>query len=52
MISYKKYIIEMDGVAVYSTTSYENARKVAWSLIRKNSYKEVIVHLGGLICGI
>lgn len=52
MISMKKYIIEMDGRAVYATCSYENARRVAWRLIYKNRVCEIIVHLYGIIVGI
>ena len=52
MKSCKKIIVEMEGVAVYASKSYENARKVAWKLIRKNPFKEIIVHINGIIMGI
>lgn len=52
MISYRKFIIEMDGRNVYSTKSYDRARQVAWQLIARNNMCEIIVHLGGIICGI
>lgn len=52
MKSFKKFIVEMEGRTVYASKSYENARRVAWKLIRCNKYCEVIVHLGGIICGI
>lgn len=52
MISNRKFIVEMDGVAVYSTKNYECARRVAWRLIRLNKWKEIIVQIGGLIVGI
>lgn len=52
MKSYRKYIVEMEGRAVYSSKSYENARRVAWKLIHVNKECEVIVHLYGIICGI
>lgn len=42
----------MDGRSVYSTKSYNNARRVAWRLIRLNRYVEIIVHLGGIIVGV
>lgn len=42
----------MDGRAVYASKSYKNARHVAWLLIHRNIYCEVIVHLGDIICGI
>lgn len=48
----KKFIVEMEGRAVYSTRSYKLAQKVAWRLIACNRNCEVIVHLGGIICGI
>lgn len=52
MKSFKKFIVEMEGRAVYASKSYENARRVAWKLIRNNKDCEVIVHLYGIICGI
>lgn len=52
MKSFKKFIVEMEGRAVYSTKSYTRARKVAWRLIARNKECEVFVHLGGIICGI
>lgn len=52
MKSMKKFIVEMEGRAVYASRSYEKARRVAWNLIRCNKDCEVIVHLGGIICGI
>lgn len=52
MISKKKFIVEMEGKAVYATKSYSRARKVAWNLIARNKECEIIVHLFGIICGI
>lgn len=52
MKSWKKFIIEMEGRAVYSTRSYSHARQVAWRLIARNKECEIIVQLGGIICGI
>lgn len=52
MISAKKFIVELEGRAVYATRDYERARKVAWRLIYANPQKEVIVHLFGIIVGI
>lgn len=52
MISFRKFIVELEGRAVYASISYENARRVAWRLIYRNHYCEVIVHLGGIIVGI
>lgn len=52
MKSMKKFIVEMEGRAVYASRSYENVRRVAWKLIRCNKDSEVIVHLSGIICGI
>lgn len=52
MRSSKKFIVEMEGRAVYASKSYKNARRVAWQLIYHNRYCEVIVHLDGIICGI
>lgn len=48
----KKFIVDMEGRAVYSTKSYTLARRVAWRLIACNRESEIIVHLGGIICGI
>ena len=52
MMSKKKFIVEMDGRAVYATKSYSRACNVAWQLIYRNPYCEIIVHLYGIICGI
>ena len=52
MKSYRKFIIELEGRAVYSSRNYNNVRKVAWRIIKANPFGEVIVHLSGIICGI
>ncbi len=52
MRSMRKFIVEMEGRAVYSTKSYSRARQVAWHLIARNKECEVFVHLYGIICGI
>lgn len=52
MKSFKKYIVEMEGRAVYATKSYSRARQVAWRLIARNKECEIIVHHFGIICGI
>lgn len=52
MISSKKFIVELDGRAVYATRNYKQARKVAWRVIYANPYGEVIVHLSEIICSI
>lgn len=52
MRSQKKFIVEMEGKAVYATKSYSRARQVALRLIARNRYCEVFVHLYGIICGI
>lgn len=52
MISKKKFIVEMEGRAVYASKSYSRARKVALRLIARNKYCEIFVHLYGIICGI
>lgn len=52
MISANKYIVELDGRAVYASRDYERARKVAWRVIYANPRKEVIVHFYGFMCGI
>lgn len=52
MKSFKKFIVELDGRAVYASKSFEDARRVAWRLIYRNRYCEVIVQLGDIICGI
>ena len=52
MKSSKKFIVEMEGRAVYASRSYENVRRVAWKLIHRNMGCEVIVHLNDFICGI
>ncbi len=52
MKSGKKFIVELEGRAVYASKSYDHARRVAWSLINRNPYCEVIVHLYGIIVGI
>ena len=52
MKSWKKFIVEMEGRAVYSTKSESRARQVALRLIAINKESEIFVHLGGIICGI
>lgn len=52
MKSMRKFIVEMEGRAVYATKSYSRARQVAYRLIARNTYCEVFVHLYGIICGI
>lgn len=52
MISFRKFIVELDGRAVYASKSYKNAQRVAWQIIYRNPCREVIVHLGDIICGI
>lgn len=52
MKSFRKYIVELEGRCVYASLSYDNARRVAWKLINRNPYCEVIVHLYGIIVGI
>lgn len=52
MKSSKKFIVEMEGRAVYATKSYTRASQVAWLLIARNKDCEVLVHLGGIICSI
>lgn len=52
MKSLRKFIVEMDGRAVFSTKNYAIARKVAWRLIYRNKYREIIVHVDGIIVGI
>lgn len=52
MKSLKKFIVEIDGRAVYASKSYENVRRVAWNIIHRNKGCEVIVHLNEFICGI
>lgn len=52
MKSYRKFIIELEGRAVYASRSYESTRKVAWRIIKANPCGEVIVHLFGIIVGI
>lgn len=52
MKSFKKYIVELEGRAVYASKTYDNARRVAWRLINRNKGCEVIVHLYGFIVGI
>lgn len=52
MKSYRKYLVEMDGRAVYSSKNYKHARRVAWKLIHRNPFIEVIVQLGWIIVGI
>lgn len=52
MKSWRKFIVEMEGRAVYASKSYENARRVALHLIDRNKECEVFIHLGGIICGI
>lgn len=48
----EKYIVEMDGRAVYASKNYDRVREVAWRLIEKNPHTEIIVHLYGIIVGI
>lgn len=52
MESWKKFIVEMEGRAVYSTKSESRARQVALRLIARNKDCEIFIHLGGIICGI
>lgn len=52
MKSFRKFIVELDGRAVYASKSYENARRAAWRIIYRNNYCEVMVHLYGIIVGI
>lgn len=52
MKSGKKFIVELEGRAVYASKSYDNARRIAWRLINCNRNCEVIVHLYGIIVGI
>lgn len=52
MESHRKFIIELEGRPVYASRSYENTRKVAWRIIKANPFREVIVHLSGIIVGI
>lgn len=52
MKSGKKFIVELEGRAVYASKSYDHARRVAWSLINRNDHCEIIVHLYGIIVGI
>lgn len=52
MKSLRKFIVEMEGRAVYASKSYDNARRIAWRLIRANKECEIIVHYNGIICGI
>lgn len=52
MKSPRKFIIELEGRAVYSSKNYNRVRTIAWRIIRANPMKEVIVHLYGIICGI
>lgn len=52
MKSFRKYIVELEGRPVYASISYDNARRVAWKLIKRNPYCEVIVQLYGIIVGI
>lgn len=52
MKSVRKFIVEMEGRAVYATKSYSRARHVALRLIARNPYCEIFVHLYGIICGI
>lgn len=53
MKSFKKFIVELEGRAVYASKSYDNARRVAWKIIYRNDrYCEVLVHLYGIIVDI
>lgn len=47
-----KYIVEMEGRAVYASKNYTNVRRVAWRMIHADPHKEVIVQLMGFIVGI
>lgn len=50
MKSWKKYIVEIDGRAVYSSRSEARAFQVAAALAERNKECEILVHLGGIIC--
>lgn len=50
MISWKKYIVEIEGRAVYSTRSKSRAFEVAARLAERNKQCEILIHLGGIIC--
>ena len=52
MKSTKKFIVEMESRAVYSSKSFENARRVTWIIIHRNKDCEVIVQLNDIICGL
>lgn len=52
MKSFRKYIVELEGRAVYASRSYKNVRRVAWKLIYMHNDKEVMVHIFGIIVGI
>ena len=52
MKSWKKFIVEMEGRAVFATKDYSQARRVALRLIARNKECEIFIHLGGIICGI
>lgn len=52
MKSNRKYLVEMDGRSVFATKNYKHARRVAWRLIHRNPFVEVIVQLGWIIVGI
>lgn len=52
MKSKNKFIVEMDGRAVYASKNYDRVKEVAWHLIKKNPYVEIIVHFDGIIVGI
>lgn len=49
MRSHRKFIVELEGRAVYASKSYKNAQRVAWKLIYMHNDMEVMVHLFGLI---
>lgn len=49
MKSFRKYIVEMEGRAVFATKSLDVAQRVAWRLMQKNKDCEILVQLGGII---
>lgn len=52
MKSCKKFIVVLEGRAVYASKSYNHARRAAWRIINRNNHCEVVVHLYGIIVGI
>lgn len=52
MKSSRKYIVELEGRAVYASKSYKNVQRVAWKLIYMHNDMEVMVHLFGIIISI